>query len=66
MKNLILLTNVVSEYFHDKVEWIIRRKQKTNLVAISIDVFTNEGWLDGINRQGRLLEHLYYYNEQPN
>jgi len=65
MKNITLLINLVAEYFHDKVEWLSHRKQKPTLVALGIDVFTNEGWLDGINRQGRLLEHLYYYNEQP-
>jgi hypothetical protein len=64
MKHLILLTNVVIEYFHDKVEWFRHRKQKPTLLALAVDVFTNESWLDGINRQGRLMEHLYYYNEQ--
>ena len=65
MKNITLLINLVAEYFHNVVERFRYRKQKPTLVALSIDVFTNEGWLDGINRQGRLLEHLYYYNEQP-
>lgn len=64
MKNLMLLINVVAEYFHDKVEWLRHRKQKPTLAALSIEVFTNEGWLDGINRQGRIMEYLYYYNEQ--
>ena len=64
MKPLIILTNVVVEYFHDKVEWFRHRKQKPTLLALAVNVFTNEGWLDGINRQGRLLEHLYYYNNE--
>jgi hypothetical protein len=27
-------------------------------------VFTNESWVEGVYRQGRIMEHLFYYNEQ--
>jgi hypothetical protein len=64
MKNITLLINLVTEYFHDVVGRFRHRKQKPTLVALGIDVFTNESWVEGIYRQGRIMEHLYYYNEQ--
>ena len=64
MKNTILLINLVVEYFHDVVQRIRYRKQKPTLVALGIDVFTNESWVEGVYRQGRIMEHLFYYNEQ--
>jgi len=64
MKKFMLPINIVLEYLTRKVEWFMHRKQKPTLLALGIDVFTNESWVEGIYRQGRIMEHLYYYNEQ--
>jgi hypothetical protein len=60
MKKLMLPINVVLEYLTRKVEWFMHRKQKPSLVAMGLIEFTNESWLDGVVRQGRLMEQLYY------
>ena len=61
MKKLMLLPiNVVLEYFRDKVEAFLHRKKKPTFLALSVVEFTQESWLDGIIRQGRLMEHLYH------
>lgn len=60
MKNLMLPINVVLEYLTRKVEWFMHRKQKPSLIAISLIEFTNEFWIDGVIRQGRLADHLYH------
>lgn len=61
MKKLMLLPiNVVLEYFRDKAEAFLHRKQKPTLVALFTIEFTHESWLDGIVRQGRLMEYLYH------
>ena len=39
---------------------IVRRKLKPSYLAYSIVGFTNESWLDGITRQGRLYDYLAY------
>jgi hypothetical protein len=64
MKNITLLINLVVEYFHNVVGWFRYRKQKPTLLALSIDVFTNENWVDGMIRQNRVMDYQYYYNEQ--
>ena len=64
MKNITLLINLVVEYFHNVVERFRYRKQKPTLLALSIDVFTNENWIDGMIRQNRVMDYQYYYNEQ--
>ena len=64
MKKFMLLpVNVVLEYFVSLAERFIHRKQKPTLLALGTVEFTQEKWLDGINRQGRLLEYLYYYKQ---
>jgi len=61
MKNITLLINVVVEYFQNNFERIYFRKHVPSFLAYSVSTFTNESWLDGIVRQGRLMEQLYYY-----
>lgn len=61
MKYIILLINIVVEYFQNIAERIYFRKHTPSFIAYSVATFTNESWLDGICRQGRLLEHLYHY-----
>lgn len=61
MKNITLLINVVVEYFQNNFERIYFRKHVPSFLAYSVATFTNESWLDGIVRQGRLMEQLYYY-----
>jgi hypothetical protein len=52
--------NIITEYFANKVESFVYRKTSPSLLAYGVATFTNEGWLDGVNRQGRVLEYLYY------
>jgi len=62
MKKFILPISVVLEYFANLAEWFRHRKQKPTLIALGIVEFNQEKWLDGVIRQGRLFDHLYYYN----
>ena len=61
MNYFILLINMVVDYFQNIFERIYFRKHVPSFIAYSVATFTNESWLDGIVRQGRLMEHLYYY-----
>lgn len=61
MKNNTLLINIIVEYFQSIFEKIYFRKRNPSFLAYSVVTFTNEFWLDGIVRQGRLMEQLYYY-----
>jgi len=61
MKYITLLTNVVVEYFQNIAEGIYFRKHTPSFIAYSVVTFTTETWMDGVCRQGRLLEHLYHY-----
>jgi hypothetical protein len=61
MKNNTLLINIIAEYFQSIFEKIYFRKHNPSFLAYSVVTFTNEFWLDGIVRQGRLMEQLYYY-----
>lgn len=62
MKNIILLINLVAEYVANKINRIKNGKPKLTLLALSIDEFTNESWINGIIRQDRLHDYFYYYN----
>ena len=64
MNKFMLPINVVLEYLTRKVEWFMHSKQKPTLLALSVDTFTNEGWVDGIIRQNRLMEYQPHFNEQ--
>jgi len=50
-----LLLQIIAEYFQGNI------KKNPSLLSLSVVQFTNESWLDGIIRQGRLDEHTYYY-----
>ena len=63
MKKFMLPISVVLEYFANLAEKFLHRKQQPTLLALGIVEFNQEKWLDGIVRQGRLFEHLYYYNQ---
>ena len=63
MKKFMLPISVVLEYFVNLAEKFQYRKQKPTLLALGTVEFNQEKWLDGIVRQGRLFEHLYYYNQ---
>jgi hypothetical protein len=39
---------------------ILRRKPKPSFLAYSIVGFTNESWLNGVIRQGRLYDYLFH------
>lgn len=54
------LLQFIGEYFQIKIERILNRK-KSSVLSLSIVQFTNESWLDGIIRQGRLDEHTFHY-----
>ena len=62
MKKFMLPISVVLEYFVNLTERFKHRKQKPTLLALGTVEFTQENWIDGVIRQGRLLDHLYYYN----
>ena len=62
MKKFMLPISVVLEYFVNLAEKFLHRKQKPTLLALGTVEFTQENWLDGIVRQGRLFDYLYYYN----
>jgi hypothetical protein len=62
MKKFMLPINVVLEYLTRKVEWFMHRKQKPTLIALEMVEFTQESWLDGIVRQGKLMGYLYHGN----
>jgi hypothetical protein len=63
MKKFMLPISVVLEYFVSLTERFLHRKQKPSFMALSVVEFTQENWLDGVVRQGRILDHLYYYNQ---
>jgi hypothetical protein len=56
-----LLLQIIAEYLQGKIERILNRKKNPSFLSLSVVQFTNESWLDGIVRQGRLMEQLYYY-----
>ncbi len=41
---------------------ILRRKPKPSFLAYSIVGFTNESWLNGVIRQGRLYDYLFHWH----
>jgi hypothetical protein len=55
------LLQIIAEYLQGKIERILNRKKSPSFLSLSVVQFTNESWLDGIVRQGRLMEQLYYY-----
>jgi hypothetical protein len=55
------LLQIIAEYLQGKIERILNRKKNPSFLSLSVVQFTNESWLDGIVRQGRLMEQLYYY-----
>lgn len=62
MKLITPIYTMFAEYVIDTIERIRFRKQEPSLLAYSVSVFTNESWLDSLNRQKRLFEYFYYYN----
>lgn len=63
MKNILLLINMVAESICDKINRMRNGKPALTLLALSMDEFTNESWLHGIFRQGRVKDYFYYYNQ---
>jgi hypothetical protein len=56
-----LLLQIIAESFQGKFEKLANRKKVPSFLSLSVVQFTNESWLDGIIRQGRLNDHTYYY-----
>lgn len=62
MKLLTPFINMFAECILNSFEWLRFRKKEPSLLAYSVGIFTNESWLETIQRQKRLFEYLYYYN----
>jgi hypothetical protein len=56
-----LLLQIIAESFQGKIERLLNRKKVPSFLSLSVVQFTNESWLDGIIRQGRLNDHTYHY-----
>ncbi len=49
----------IAEFFTNRIERIRNRNKKPTFLALSVIIFTEEYWIDGIFRQGRLKDYLY-------
>jgi hypothetical protein len=56
-----LLLQIIAESFQGKIEKILNRKKVPSFLSLSVVQFTNESWVNGIIRQGKLEDYIVHY-----